>query len=202
MMNYELRLEEGAWEATQSEKAEDLRRELAARIDELVAEGIFVPSEGRAWITGGEACGDHPEWVQELLDYLKEFEATGERVMEEIEDLLKSSLWHTTERTIWHKYSLEASYQEKRNLVGLLTIELKRRAEKAVKQQQAEAKSGSELIRWIERAIGEGQLDEARRWLDNLNPAQYQNEYRKLSEQLAEAMVRHTRETLLRLEAA
>jgi uncharacterized protein with von Willebrand factor type A (vWA) domain len=166
-----------------------------------VAEGIFTLNEGRAWITGGEACGDHPEWVQELLDYLKEFEATGERVMEEIEDLLKSPLWHMAERAIWHKYSLEASYQEKRNLVGLLTIELKRRTE-GNKKQQAETKSGNELIRWIERAIGEGKLDEARRWLDSLSPAQYQNEYRKLSEQLAEAMVRHTRETLFRLEAA
>lgn len=189
-------------ELVETERAGALRGELAARIDELVAEGIFTISEGRAWIVGGEDCGDNAEWVQELLDYLNDFEAAGEEVAEELKDLLKSPLWHTAERAIWRGYIMNASYQEKRNLVGLFAVELRRRMEEAAKKQETEARSGKEVIQGVERAIRDGKLDEAGRWLDTLDLIHHQSEYKRLSEQLAEAMVRRTREALLNLEAA
>lgn len=179
------------WEA-----ADAYRRMLYAKLNGLVAEGIFTTSEARAWEEGAEACEGNASWVQELLDKLGEYEDSGEAVWDEIEELLKSSFFAKTEATAWLSYAAKASYQEKLSLVGLLTIETKKR--KKAQEEVAKAKYASieDLVTMIQTAIGNGKLDEASALLLKLDPAEYQVSYVKLNKDLDKAKIRQTQETI------
>jgi hypothetical protein len=179
------------------EEAERLRETLVSHVNALVDEGIFTTQEGRAWISGGEACGDHPEWVEELLQYLGEYEYSGETAWREIEELLESPVFSETERTMWRHYADNASYQEKLSLIGLLKVTIKNRLAEREALQKAKYKSVEELVIKIRTAITGDRLEEAGILLGKLNPVENPVGYENLSRALERARIVQTRNQIV-----
>lgn len=185
------------------QEADAYRHKLFAKLDDLIAEGIFTASEAQPWFAGAEACGGHAEWVQELIDYLEDkYEPAGEVVLDEIETLLESPLFTRTEAAIWWAYATKASYQEKLSLIGRLTITMKQRRAEQEKTEQIKYSTVEDLVNMIRTAIKGGELEKASALLLKLNPAEYKLVYIRLNDDLEKAKIQQTHDTLAEIMIA
>ncbi len=184
-----------AQNAKRFEQAEALRDDLEWRVNGLVRQGIFTSNEAELWIAGGRACGANPEWVQELLDYLGDYEDSGEAVWREIEKRLQSPVFSAAEKVLWRQFAESATYQEKLALVTRLeTIEAKRLKERETAlAQEKKYNSVGELMEKIGTAITGGRTDEAAVLLTKMNPSDNPVGYEKLSRELSKALIKQAR---------
>jgi len=167
------------------ERADGLRRELASRIQGLINDGVFTVKEGRAWT---EACvDDPPEWVQEVLDSLDDFEDSGRKILTRIAEILQSPMFTDRERIMWLRYAEKASYPEMVALEGkLLRVEKARRIEREA-AKPVESKGAEQVVADVRMAIRAGQLERASVLLQGLDPKLYEVSYLRLDQDLTKA---------------
>jgi hypothetical protein len=190
--HFEAQEAEAEQEAERKERADELRWKLESRINSLVRRGIFPEDAGREWI---DACADDPpEWVQEVLDALSDYEAAGEKVLGDTEEVLQSPSFSDKERAIWMSYFEDASYQERLALLGRLrSIDKARTAERESVKQAPEV-TDEVLVTKIRLAISADRLGEASDLLQTLDPKKYELSYLRLLRDLEKAQSQKARE--------
>ncbi len=93
---------------------------MQAKISEAVALGVFTDAEAVAWEEGFEAC-DQLEHMQNLVDIVDDFVASGLEVMEQISSTLDTDLLTEQEKIILQTQAELLSFPDKCRLVQELS---------------------------------------------------------------------------------
>ena len=102
------------------DEAEELRCAMQAKISEAVALGVFTDAEAEAWEEGFEAC-DQLEYMQNLIEIVDDFIASGLEVVEQIGGALDTDLLTEQEKTAWQTQAELMSFQDKCELLQELS---------------------------------------------------------------------------------
>ncbi len=101
------------------EEVAALRDEMWAKISEALDLGVFTDKEAADWEAGFMAC-DRLEYMQNLIDIIDDFIASGLEVLEQLEAVLDTELLTPGEKTDAEWRAEILSYQDKRELIGEL----------------------------------------------------------------------------------
>ena len=102
----------------------ELRSEMWAKISEALALGVFTDKEAADWEAGFEAC-DQLEYMENLIDIVDDFIASGLAVVEQITDTLNTDLLTDREKSAWETKMDILSFQDKSELLHELSSTIK-----------------------------------------------------------------------------
>jgi len=93
-----------------------LRSEMWGKIAEAVALGVFTDKEALEWENGFEAC-DRLEYMENLIEIVDDFIASGLEVVEQITATLNTDLLTDREKAAWEIKMEMISFEDKRELL-------------------------------------------------------------------------------------
>ena len=102
-----------------------LRAEMYSEISYAVSLGVFTDSEASEWKNGFEACTEISH-MENLIDIIDSFVASGLAVVGKIEDLLDSELITEIEKNQWRNMTESASFDEKKDMIYELKSVIKK----------------------------------------------------------------------------
>ncbi|MFH0912560.1 MAG: hypothetical protein V1807_02810 [Patescibacteria group bacterium] len=101
-----------------------LRAEMQSKIAEAVALGVFTDKEAKEWENGFEAC-DRLEYMENLVEIVDDFIASGLEVVEQIAVALDTDLLTDREKAAWEIQMEMLSFEDKRELLSELVSIIK-----------------------------------------------------------------------------
>lgn len=107
-----------------SDEVAELRWVMQAKISEAVTLGVFTDKEAGEWEEGFEAC-DRLEYMENLVDMVDDFVASGLKIVEEIVASLDTDLLTEQEKMMWQSQAEELSFQDKCELLEDLVVILR-----------------------------------------------------------------------------
>jgi len=102
-----------------------LRAEMYSQINDAVSLGVFTKSEANQWKDGFEACTESSH-MENLIDVIDDFVASGLAVVGKIENLLDNALISESEKNQWRGTTEDASFDEKQDIVEQLKAVIKK----------------------------------------------------------------------------
>ncbi|MBU1083209.1 hypothetical protein KKE14_02110 [Patescibacteria group bacterium] len=139
------------------DEAEELRCAMQAKISEAVALGVFTDAEAKIWEDGFEAC-DQLKYMQNLVEVVDDFIASGLEVVEQISSTLDTDLLTEREKIAWQTQAELLSFPDKCKLVQELSNILssvshcKQELMRLLRTNQMPDKQVNELVKSFEKA--------------------------------------------------
>lgn len=113
-------LEEAEEVEFSSDEASVLYSEMQSKISEALSLGVFTNKEAIDWENGFEAC-DKLEHMENLIEIVDDFIASGLDVVDKIVDALDTDLLTDTEKSAWETKMDMLSFQDKCDLLHEIT---------------------------------------------------------------------------------
>ena len=135
----------------------ELRNEMQSKIAEAVALGVFTDKEAADWEEGFEAC-DKLEYMENLIDIVDDFIASGLEIVEQISNVLDTDLLTDREKAAWETKMDMLSFQDKSELLHELSgiikqvTNYKRQLTQLLKSYRVPAEQAEVIIHNFEKA--------------------------------------------------